>query len=429
MSLSRKVLFNTSIQILGRGIVVLVSLVLTALLTRKLGLVGFGNYIFITASVFFFVSLADWGTGIISTREAAKTKDQEAIFSTALLTRFLVALFFLIVFNFFLRLLPQFNQLILPATVASFLIVTLSLRTSLQIIFQTKIRFWGVVLMELVASLSFLILILIISGRFLSLITVFWALVVSSFVACGIGFFFARRMVSLTLEINRVQAKKIFWEALPTGALLFVFSIYNRIDIFILQSVKGSQDVGVYGLAYKIHENLILGAAYLLGVLFPILSRFAKDGGERLLLVYRRTFDILFLIVVPMVIFVFLFAQPIISLIAGSAFLESVLALRILLLATFFAYFNHLTGYTLIALGKQKVSLIFALIALVFNIILNLILIPRFSFVAAAFVTVATEGLVFSLSNFYLGKKFRLLPSFSFFQTGRELVLKKGKIF
>jgi len=85
-----------------------------------------------------------------------------------------------------------------------------------------------------------------------------------------------------------------------------------------------------------------------------------------------------------------------------------VLVLRILVFATFIAYFNHLTGYSLIALGKQKVSLIVAIIALVWNVSLNLIFIPRYSYLAAAAITIATEGLVLILTSVYLARKFNL---------------------
>ncbi len=55
--------------------------------------------------------------------------------------------------------------------------------------------------------------------------------------------------------------------------------------------------MGTYGLAYKVHDNLILGAAFLVNALFPILSKCANEPGlnNRLRLIYKKSFDILFM--------------------------------------------------------------------------------------------------------------------------------------
>jgi O-antigen/teichoic acid export membrane protein len=85
-------------------------------------------------------------------------------------------------------------------------------------------------------------------------------------------------------------------------------------------------------------------------------------------------------------------------------FTEAVGVLRILAVAIFLAYFNHLTGYTLVALSQQKKYLKVPILALIFNIGLNFLLIPKYSYWAAAWVTVATEGLVLIVTARYLYK-------------------------
>lgn len=429
MSLFPKVFAQTAIQLLGRGVVVAITLLTTAILTRALGASGYGDYVFVTAIVFLFASIADWGTGIISVREAAKTRQSQAkIFGNALTFRFLLSILLFLVFNLVIRILPQFGSLVLPATIASFLLLSLSLRTSFQIVFQTRLRFEKQVLVEIFSSATFLVFLLW-AIRALSLPFIFIALAFSSFLASFLGFSLARRLTTFVFRLDKNILRTLFWEALPTGALLFLFSVYNRVDIFILKSIKDASAVGIYGLSYKVHDNLVLGAAYLMGVLLPIISRFAKDHQGKLSLVYKKTFDVLVLSGIIVFLIVFSFSTSIIQIIGGEEFLASSLVLKILVLGTFMAYLNHLTGYTLIALGKQRVSLVVASVAFTFNIVLNLILIPRFSFLGAAAVTVATEGLVFCLTSFYLAKKFALFPSLSFIKTAREFLLTRGKIF
>ncbi|MFZ5365813.1 MAG: flippase [Patescibacteria group bacterium] len=432
MNLFQRVALNTIVQILGRAGVVFITILITAILTRSLGTEGFGNYVFILALVMLFVSISDWGSGMISVREAAKGKtEEEKIFGNALLFRLFLATVSFLIINFLIRLVPKFETLVLPTTIASALIFFLSIRTSCNIIFQTKLHFENIAMIELVSSGLFLLFLLLILKFSLSLKIIFFGLTLSSTIAAILGLILARRVTSFNFKIESKLIKKIFWESLPTGALLMLFTIYNRIDIIILQGFKGSTPVGIYGLAYKVHENLILGAAYLMNALFPIISKYADERGlsDRLTLIYKKSFDVLFLAGTILVFLVFIFAPLVIAIIGGPQFSQSITALRILVFATFLAYFNHLTGYSLIALGKQKVSLAVAIIALVWNVVLNLVFIPRYSYIAAAVVTIATEGLVLILTSAYLARKFSLKPSFTFPKTLVEIIKTRGKIF
>ena len=435
MSLFPKIAFNTIIQIIGRGVVIGFTIITTALLTRRLGVAGYGDYVFITVFVMFFHSIADWGTGIISVREASKDKSLEKkIYGNSLILRLVLATSSFLIISSLVLLLPQFSGLILPVIIASTLLFFWSLRTSCQIIFQTKLRFDQHVLVEIFSSGLFVLFLVWVLNFSSDLSWIFLVLSFSGLLAAILALFLARRLTDFDFQPDFKLMKRIFSEALPTGALLLLFSIYNRIDIFLLQSIKGAEPVGIYGLAYKVHDNLILGAAFLANSFFPVISKYGKIGElekrfEPMREIYQKLFDVLLMAGLAMVAFVLIFSPLIIQIIGGQEFSASVLALRILVLGTFIAYFNYLTGYSLIALGKQKISLVVAIIALFWNIGLNFLLIPHFSYLAAAYITIATEGLVLVLTSSYLARKFNLRPAFSFHRTFIELIKTKGKIF
>jgi len=105
------------------------------------------------------------------------------------------------------------------------------------------------------------------------------------------------------------------------------------------------------------------------------------------------------------------------------------LVLRILSLAIFLSYFNHLTGYTIVALGRQRLYFSVAISALVFNVLVNLLVIPRFSYYGAATVTVLTEALVLFITSFFTFRLLKIVPSFFHFpKTLLQLIKQKGKI-
>ena len=436
MSFFPTVAKNTLVQVLGRGGVIFTTVITTAFLTRSLGTTGYGNYIFIISLILFLVTIADWGTGLIFVREAAKFKfEEERFFGNALFFRLAFALICLLFVWLLIDIFPQFQPISNPMIVASLLLLLISLKTTTHVIFQTKLRFEFMAFIDVFISLIFLVFLLLVSWILkvnLTLFPVIISLVFANLVGVMIAILLALKLSKIDLRLSKRIIKKIFVEAIPTGALLIIFSIYNRVDIFILQLIKGPDPVGIYGLSYKVHDNLVLGAAYLTSALFPVISGLAIDLKKNrpiLMNIYQKSFDLLFLAGATILLMTLLFTPIIIAVIGGPEFQRSILALRILVFATFFAYLNHLTGYTLIALGKQRISLAIALVALVWNVGLNLILIPRYSYVAAAAVTITTEGLVFILTSYYLVKKFGLAPSFTFFKTTKELIKTKGKIF
>jgi len=213
-------------------------------------------------------------------------------------------------------------------------------------------------------------------------------------------------------------------ESFPLGMYLLVYSVYDcGIDSFVLKSFVGSEAVGFYGLAYKIHGNLILGAAFLMNSLFPLIS----EARQKLVVVkktFEKSFTVLFLTGLSILLFGFLLSPLIIKIIAGETFYSSAIALKILLGATLFSYLNHLTGYFLVALGEQKSLLRISFAGLIFNLFLNLIFIPKFSFLAAAVITVFTEIVIFILTYNFLRKKFFLSYSFKILVENIKMIFK-----
>jgi len=70
---------------------------------------------------------------------------------------------------------------------------------------------------------------------------------------------------------------------------------------------------------------------------------------------------------------------------------DSAVALAILICYLPLSYANGLTQYMLIAAGRQRLLTGAFVAALIFNLAANLVLIPRFGYVGAAWVTVASE--------------------------------------
>lgn len=409
------------------------SLLTTAVLTRLVGASGYGDYVFITAFVLIFVGLSDLGITTIAVRETAKKRGEASvIFGNVLSLRLFTSFCLFLVLNLAIFFLPQFRNLREPAFLASFVLFFLVLRTTAQGVLQSSFRLDLVSFLEILAAGVFLLALggLFWAGKAVSLnwLMAFW--LGGAFLSGCLGWLFSRHFISFRPTLSRPIADRLVREALPLGLYLLLYSVYDRgIDSFMIKTYVDSAAVGYYGLAYKIHGNLILGAAFLMNSLFPFLSSL-EEGTSILKRTFEKTFTVLLLSGLAILLVGLPLAPPVVRIIAGSDFAPSVLALRILLLATVFAYLNHLTGYIMIATGKQKELFSFSLVALVINLGLNWLLIPRYSFFAAAGVTVLTELSIFLLTQRFLSRRLGLRYSFSALADNlKSLSLKKQKYF
>jgi O-antigen/teichoic acid export membrane protein len=97
-------------------------------------------------------------------------------------------------------------------------------------------------------------------------------------------------------------------------------------------------------------------------------------------------------------------AQRVILAIFGAEYTNSILVLQILVWSSVFIYMSTSFGYVFQALNKQIIQTKVAGICMTLNVVLNLVLIPKYSYVAASAIAVATE-LISSALYFVWGSK------------------------
>lgn len=430
-SLSHKIAANTVAQMIGKGASTFLGVVITILLTRYLGPTGYGTFIFVLVFVTMFGTVADWGLTLITIREASKNPHLEReIIGNVLIIRLVLAVLAAMAAIVAIRLLSYDAQIQTLVSIASLYLVALSLKTSFQIIFNVKLAMQNWAWSEFSANAVTVVLLVWLLASGAGLTEIILAYLAGDFMAAGVAAVLGYKMLPPKLSLVSQHTKNLLLESLPMGTILVVFTIYNRIDTVILSAISGQEAVGLYGAAYRILEVLILGAAYFANSILPLLSRYAHNDRDKLRVLFRKSYVVLLLLGTFVAICTYIFAPLGVAVVAGPKFGGSVVALQILSLVPIVAYFNHLNGYTLIALGKQWYSLAVAIVALVVNVSLNLIFIPLYSYRAAAFITFVTEGLIVVMSLVLIKRELGILPSLGDIPTVvRELIVKRGKIF
>ncbi len=390
------VLKNTLYQVIGKGISIACSLLTVSLLTNYFGVEGWGNYVFLTTSVLLSFNLADWGVAAVTIRKWVRVKNKREVLGDALFLKVFLSFFAFLVFNLLAFFLPQFASLRPYSFLASLTIFFLTLRTGADIFFIARQELGRKVFFEALSSLLFLFLIWVFL-KFFTLsfyqLVLFWLLAAAVAGLAALILVFKQQGFKLRFSYSRIRG--LFVQAFPLGLRQMIFAVYDEgIDSFFLKTFLGAAAVGYYGLAYKVYGNLVLLAAFFMNSLLAVLSREKPRLREKIFFAAAKFLLFLGLLVGGVTFFT---APWLINLLGGASFLPAVKALRILSGALVFSFLNHLVGYTLLALGKQKRLLYFSLACLLVNLLGNYFLIPRGGVVAAALVTLMTEATMFFL--------------------------------
>ncbi|MFH1749784.1 MAG: flippase [bacterium] len=412
MSNIQKIGFNTLYQSLGKIIVVIITLTLTAFLTRYLGPKYYGFYALITTFLVLATSFYDLGVSGIGSREIAKQPDlAKPILNNVLSLRFLFGIitFVLVILVSYLSYKgDQFIVLKNAIFIAAFTILINNITSSLITIYVAKLKMVYIAISEVINKIVVLVGILFAIQFNLGFLYIIAIVVLGNLIQLIFTTIFARFLFQFRFYFDQTYWKKIFNDAWPLGLFLILSTLIFHIDTIFISYLRNPEEVGLYGVAFKILE-IILNFAIFFGVsVFPIISyRIQVNDRDGINRAIRRSVEFMLVFSVPVVVAIFFLSKEIIAIIAGDQFSESIPALKILALAIFFGFFNVLAGYLLTAKNKQKTALWVALIGLILNVTLNLIFIPKYGFLAAAYTTLLTQALITFLNGLFVFKFFK----------------------
>lgn len=229
---------------------------------------------------------------------------------------------------------------------------------------------------------------------------------ISYFITALTAFFIVLRKtdffkINFDYKFFRVFLKKSF----PYALLALLMSFYNRIDSVMLERllINGKEQTGIYAQAFRILEGASM-FAYLFSVL--LLPMFAKMLKKRESIKSLSNLSFL-MIIVPAISVVFIcifYNNDIMSLMYKEHFDQSAKILSIIMIGFLGICTTYIFGTLLTSNGSLKYLNIMASCGMILNIILNLILIPRYQALGAAISSMTTQ-LFTGLSQLLIAKK------------------------
>lgn len=391
----------TSAEIISRLLGFLTIVYLGRILDKE----GFGIIGFAGAFVSYFVLAVNFGFNTYGAKEVAKDKVLTSKFVNNILTLRLFLAALLIILLIIIVFLTQRNILVKYVILITGLNI-LSNAIALNWVFQAVEKMQYIALRQIISGfLSLIGVILFVHSKNDLLIA---ALILSASILIGNVWFipvYKKLFGKIRFEYSFLFWKKLIVESFPLAVASIMIGIYYNLDMVMLGYMKPETDVGSYNAAYKIFLLSIVPFGLIFSSFLPTLSRIGLNKSQE----FTSTLKKYALFLVGTGIFssllLFFFSKEIVQLVFGERYLASYQPLSILAVNVLIISINVFLGNPMMVWGKQKEYSIAITFGAIANIILNFLLIPKYSYTGAAVATVLSETTVF-VGLFYLFKKF-----------------------
>lgn len=219
-----------------------------------------------------------------------------------------------------------------------------------------------------------------------------YAYLVATTVATLFSLFMVRRLLgSYALKLHLIWGE--LRQGLYFSVSLSATSIYNDIDKTMLARLGTLAATGVYAAAYRLIDVAFVPVSSLMAAAYPRFFRKGADSASatvayaKRLLVWSVTYAfVAFLLLVV--------CAPVVPRILGDGYANSVEALRWLALLPVLKAGHYLFADALTGAGFQGLRTLLQIIVAVFNVLINLWLIPAYSWRGAAWSSLMSDGML-----------------------------------
>lgn len=358
-----------------------------------------GDYNVVLGFVGLFGVMSDLGLSTLAVRDVSEDRARGARYiSNIIVIRTLVTIVSIVLIVVLAQ--AVIYPALRPAVyICAAALIPLTLSNTLGLVFQysERLAYSGLLTVGATAAQAILGMAVIYTGRrVLALVIVYSMVTLAS--ALATAWIVYRRFLPRRFEFDLRWWRTLVSSAMPFTVLSLTNVLYNYADRQILLILGGCthmplcRPVGEYTAAYRPLD--ILTAVLIGGVnaaILPAFTRAAAESPTALARIARSACAIAVAVGAPAALFVTVYAPEVLRVVGGRQFLEAAPSAAILIWTFPCILVLTMLYNALYALHRQViVSRAFA-VTLVFNVVLNVLLIPRFSYFASAAITVASE--------------------------------------
>jgi len=372
-----------------------ISFLLSVFLARVLGAEGFGDYSYLLSIAWIFMILQDGGYKTLLFREQVDKKVDDNITDRLAHGLAHLLLITLLGSGAILLIQPQNWLALLFAIFCTGLMVSTEFVSSL---FKGRGWFkqdaiWKASVRSVTALSAVIVIYLVVDNDFVSQVSVDKITLLFIGAALSLLVLLLLAIVNGWLCLPSFNLKNGFLRANLAFLTIDVATVlYFRSDIVLLEYFGGNaEEVGHYAAAYRVLSGFILLATPIAQISFRSLRLRIDD-----IVAFKQLFSWLLLIMLlaagSIVTVGTIWGDLFIELVFGSGYKAAGDILFVLLFSLLFILPNYILTQGAIALNQEKSYAWIAVSVALLNIILNLIVIPEYGAVGAAWTTVIAEG-------------------------------------
>jgi len=179
--------------------------------------------------------------------------------------------------------------------------------------------------------------------------------------------------------------------------------LYNKIDTVMLNTMLGDSVSSIYVLGHRALDIMIIVPGLFGTALFPALARYGQKSGSDAQRLGERSMRYMMIAILPLTMFLMYVAGPIIGWFdAEGSFADSVPVLMIVIWGLPLQAASIIFSRLLITADQERVFVPIGLGSMLINVILNILLIPRYSYFGASAATIVSMTASFLLHYYYV---------------------------
>lgn len=417
MSTTRALAHNTLVQFIGKAVGTALALFASTFLFRYLGPADYGKFHIILTIVQLSGIIGDLGLYLIVLNDISHPKrDHNHVVSQHFMFRLYLNALYLLIMAAIALIAPYESAIRLGIFLMSFSNMFIWLSQIFQTVFQKHLVSSRAAISEIVGRGALLLATILMMYFRAPLVPLTLTVVIGNAAQFFLSWYFARKYVAFAWRMDGAYIIEMLSRTWPVALCIWFHLLYFKADSVILSWYVSNYEVGIYGMPYRIIETLVTWPLVFMGLLLPILNDAYARGDRADFQAYmQRGFDALAVMGAPLLFGTFPLARAVVLLLGGAEFLPSASVLSILMIGVFMMFVGSIFAHTVITVSSQKAMIKYYAILAVVMISLNMALIPRYSYFAAAWLTSIGEVAMFSAAFVVVWKKTRFVPSFGVF--------------
>jgi O-antigen/teichoic acid export membrane protein len=398
-------------QLALRSVNLALGLVTTVVLVRALGDTGFGQWATVFAVMGLAGSFGMIGLNNVTVERAAAEPQRAPAWVGSLVTlRALLSPPLTVASLAICLALADTTAMRIAAAIVHTALLTSAL-ASARVVFQLRVRNAVVSAVELAGGVGWLLgvaLVALLGGGLVAIAITFAAVQHATNLAL---LWLAFRTHPIRIRGGRSLWRPLLRLGLPVGLASLVALGYARVGQVFVFELAGAREAGLYGAARRLYEPLGFVPGSIMTTLFPLLVAARAQGAAQIGRLFNTAIDYLLLFSLPALTISLAGPEEIAVTLFGAEFARAGEALPILMAAFVLISVGHLSGYLIITYGLQRRFVLVTLLALGLTVVANLAFVPAHGFIAAVWVTLATEALVVGFSMTMVCRRMGVLPT------------------